>query len=703
MQQAAAGAAGGVIEPVGIDFDGTNDYLSRSSDLVGNADGKTFTFSCWYYQAVQSAQRFYISDDGSDYGIQIGCDNAQGVLRILAENSSGTGILTAISSTGTFSADTFAHILISIDLENASNRYIYVNDVDVTSNFTFSTYTNSAIDNTKPNHFIGAGFGGGGALTKGRLAGVYLDYTYRDLSVEANRRLFIDADGRYVTPPTTGIISVPMDDPDDPARNDGTGGDFTLNGVVAQSGRGPNQYNAAASTFDTTADYLSSTSITGLSDGKTGTIVFTVKPQENDNHYIFDAYTGGTSHFTVAASVNGGYYQIRGYTSGTVEILRIRSSISPVIGKYHTVAVTWDLANVSNRRLLINGVEDTSATYTIYTDNTIDYTRSNYNVNANQGLAQTLMQLSDLWFDDSYTADLSGFYDTETDKPKFLGTTGELPTGSAPLVYLPLYASSAGTNLGTGGDFTVNSGPYVGARGPSEFWGEAAEFNGTNQSLSRFNSGSNAIVGITNGKSFSVAMAFRTDTRLNDEAFIAQSDGGSGGKGVRVDYFSTTTLDIQAGNAAGTNILRATSTVSLDDTNWHILLASFDLSNVSKRHLFLDGVSDLSVITYTDDTIAFDVDRFTIGAGVGGADFLDGKIGFLWFNTEYVDFSQEANRLKFFDAFGYPVDLGEDGSLPTGNQPLIYLNEGFHLGTNLGSGGNFTPVNAPTDGGYVKG
>jgi hypothetical protein len=38
-------SAGGGDLPVGVDFDGTNDYLSRSSDLVGNADGKTFTFS----------------------------------------------------------------------------------------------------------------------------------------------------------------------------------------------------------------------------------------------------------------------------------------------------------------------------------------------------------------------------------------------------------------------------------------------------------------------------------------------------------------------------------------------------------------------------------------------------------------------------------------------------------------------------------
>ena len=35
--------------PEGVSFDGTNDYLSRSSDLTGNADGKTFTFSAWVY------------------------------------------------------------------------------------------------------------------------------------------------------------------------------------------------------------------------------------------------------------------------------------------------------------------------------------------------------------------------------------------------------------------------------------------------------------------------------------------------------------------------------------------------------------------------------------------------------------------------------------------------------------------------------
>ena len=51
--------AGGtsVAAPEGVDFDGVNDYLSRSSDLVGNVNSKTFTFSCWFYFCRYSLSR----------------------------------------------------------------------------------------------------------------------------------------------------------------------------------------------------------------------------------------------------------------------------------------------------------------------------------------------------------------------------------------------------------------------------------------------------------------------------------------------------------------------------------------------------------------------------------------------------------------------------------------------------------------------
>jgi hypothetical protein len=59
--QAAAGNVDTGVEPVGIDFDGTNDSLSRSSDLTGNADGKTFTFSAWVYRGEDATGTIYSS------------------------------------------------------------------------------------------------------------------------------------------------------------------------------------------------------------------------------------------------------------------------------------------------------------------------------------------------------------------------------------------------------------------------------------------------------------------------------------------------------------------------------------------------------------------------------------------------------------------------------------------------------------------
>ena len=50
-------AVGGGAEAVS--FDRTNDYLSRSSDLTGNADSKTFTFSCWFYKSTAAINHIY--------------------------------------------------------------------------------------------------------------------------------------------------------------------------------------------------------------------------------------------------------------------------------------------------------------------------------------------------------------------------------------------------------------------------------------------------------------------------------------------------------------------------------------------------------------------------------------------------------------------------------------------------------------------
>ena len=48
-----------------LDFDGAADYLSKSSDLTGNADGKTFTLSMWLYSYLSSTAGTIIKANAS--------------------------------------------------------------------------------------------------------------------------------------------------------------------------------------------------------------------------------------------------------------------------------------------------------------------------------------------------------------------------------------------------------------------------------------------------------------------------------------------------------------------------------------------------------------------------------------------------------------------------------------------------------------
>ena len=224
--------ADGIGGGTSTEFDGTSDYLIRSSDLTGNIDSKTFTFSCWFYFNPSSSSTYiYTNDNGN---IQIKHLNTEKI-QIVARNSSGTLILNwgNNASTVTFPKNIWANLLVSIDMDDQNNCAVYLNDVQVSMG-SFDTFTTGeTIDFTKTSHSVGAYVVGSGPID-GRLAHVYLDYTYRDLSVEANRRYFIDADGGSTSVSTLSALSpilyLPMTDGYSVGENLGTGGDFTANG-----------------------------------------------------------------------------------------------------------------------------------------------------------------------------------------------------------------------------------------------------------------------------------------------------------------------------------------------------------------------------------------------------------------------------------------------------------------------------------------
>ena len=126
---------------------------------------------------------------------------------------------------------------------------------------------------------------------QGRLSNIFLDYNYRDLSQEFNRRLFITADGKPADNQESlnPILYLPLKSAETAGQNLGTGGDFTVNGILATSGRGPNQYNAAASIFDGSNDYLRLNNL-GSVNSQYLTMSFNVKPKDDSILRLFTTH-----------------------------------------------------------------------------------------------------------------------------------------------------------------------------------------------------------------------------------------------------------------------------------------------------------------------------------------------------------------------------------------------------------------------------
>jgi hypothetical protein len=252
----------------------TNDYLSRSTDLTGNADGKTFTFSAWVYldEDTYTSSYLYSSYDGSFGGLKIYINNGTQFL-LQAYNAAGTNILT-INASNVLSYNTYNHIILSCNLANTANRELYINDVLISDTAVWQDYTDDTIDFTKSQHYIGTVPANTSLSIKGRLAHVFLDHTYRDLSTEANRRLFIDANGGSTPPATLSalnpILYLPMTDGYTIGENLGTGGDFTSNGSPTIINKG--------------TEY-----VVGSGDGG---MVWLKRRGLSENHGIFDSERG---------------------------------------------------------------------------------------------------------------------------------------------------------------------------------------------------------------------------------------------------------------------------------------------------------------------------------------------------------------------------------------------------------------------------
>lgn len=233
----------------GVNFDGTNDYLSRASDFTGNADSKKFTICGWFANLSNSGNnQIWIAGDftGGNAGFSV---NTQfnGVVSISGSNAAGSGIMSGLTSAVIPQSTTWKWLGISVDMSGTGKRHIYVNDTDASP--TWSTYTDDTFDLTKSIHYGGATNSGSGAfnLLNSDVAELWVGYgQYIDFSVEANRRKFITSSGKPTslgadgsTPTGTAPTVYFRGDSTTFATNAGTGGAMTLTGTLTDSATNP--------------------------------------------------------------------------------------------------------------------------------------------------------------------------------------------------------------------------------------------------------------------------------------------------------------------------------------------------------------------------------------------------------------------------------------------------------------------------------
>lgn len=139
-------------------------------------------------------------------------------------------------------------------------------------------------------------------------------------------------------------------------------------------------------------------------------------------------------------------------------------------------------------------------------------------------------------------------------------------------------------------------------------------------------------------------------------------------------------------HAQGTNVMRITNqpTDYIMDTSsgastatWYNILASWDFTGSSVLHLYRNDTDVLSVIQAHDGG-AVDYSAVTAWKvarlGADSSFSFDGAIAEFYFApNQFIDLSVVSNRRKFISASGKPVNLGTDGSAPTGSVPLFYL------------------------------
>ena len=227
------------------------------------------------------------------------------------------------------------------------------------------------------------------------------------------------------------------------------------------------------------------------------------------------------------------------------------------------------------------------------------------------------------------------------------------------------------------------AGPIASSR-PSAAGGyvtTAKEYDGTNDYATR---GAD-LTGIADGKAGTISFWMDINNNGNQMDIMDTPN-----RRFYIRRHSDDKVTIRGQTSGGTNLLIMSSNlVHQWPEGWVHVMIAWDLAT-PEAYMYIGDVSDEAAgATKSDGTIDYTRGDWSVGASTGGGFDYNGCLSEIWFDDFFIDPSVTANRRKFIDAAGKPVNLGADGSTPTGASPLIYM-PGGDPADNKGTGGNFT-------------
>lgn len=501
------------------------------------------------------------------------------------------------------------------------------------------------------------------------------------------------------------------------ATNLGTGGAFTVNGsLVAAPPPGPVSFGKAV-TFDGTDDYLTkSGALTGAVNGQKGTVSFWIGgmgvPDGTDKWVR--RLGSGTAGLDIWFDGSTGALKITLRDAAGTAIWAT-STTKTNAGQSNTmshVLVAWDLS-VPVAHIYIDGniaartdataptnnlgwsqtgnnleIEDIgtpsitalSSSKIAYIDNEnsslwvydfdgTDWARGPGTFNGAGGLGNTITALSstrvayiDTVNDELRTYEISGFTWVQVGNSLSISGVG----GGFALAAL---SSSRIAFIDTGNN-ELRAYDFDGAD-----WSQIG--NG----LTVSGMGTPSLAALSSSR-----IAFIDNT--NDELRTYDFDGEDWalvGNGLGIDAVGTARCVIAALSSTRVAYIDAVNdelrNYDFDGTDWAQAGHSLSVSVAGALAIAALSVARVALIDQTNNHLRaysdsygvyYDADDHLVAASAAASNLLSGSLFDYWEAHDFIDISVEANRRKFIDSLGYPVDLGGDGSNP-GVTPIVFL------------------------------